>query len=118
MRVPIAHALGFPERIASGASWLDLAAGPALAFERPDETRFPCLGLARAALVEGGIAPAVLNAANEIAVEAFLERRIGFLRIADVIAGARRDIPPAAVESIAHVIEADARAREIGRAHV
>lgn len=113
MRVPIAHVLGFPERIASGATWLDLAAGPALAFERPDEARFPCLGLAREALAEGGIAPAVLNAANEVAVEAFLERRIGFLRIADVIGGTRRAIPRAEVESVAHVADADARARAV-----
>jgi len=118
MRVPIAHVLGFPERIASGATWLDLAAGPALAFERPDEARFPCLGLAREALAEGGIAPAVLNAANEVAVEAFLERRIGFLRIADVIAGTRRAIARAEVQSVAHVVEADARARAVAREHV
>ena len=113
MRVPIAHVLGFPERIASGATWLDLASGPALAFERPDEARFPCLRLARDALAEGGIAPAVLNAANEVAVEAFLERRIGFLRIADVIAATRRAIPRADVESVAHVVETDHRARAI-----
>src|SRR4029077_7694715 len=76
MRVPIAHALGFPERIESGAKSLDLAALKGLSFERPDEARFPCLSLAYAALRAGGTAAAVLNAANEIAVEAFLAARL------------------------------------------
>lgn len=118
MRVPIAHALGFPERIESGARWLDLAAGPALSFEAPDVQRFPCLRLAREALAEGGVAPAVLNAANEIAVEAFLARRIGFMAIADVIASVRAAFSAGPVEEIAHVLDIDRRARSLARESV
>ena len=118
MRVPIAHALGFPERIESGARWLDLAAGPALSFEAPDVQRFPCLRLAREALVEGGVAPAVLNAANEVAVEAFLARRIGFMAIAEVIASVRAAFTAGPVEEIAHVLDIDRRARSLARESV
>jgi len=82
MRTPIAHALGWPERIASGVSMLDLTMHGRLDFERPDPVRFPCLRLAREALSVGAAAPCVLNAANEIAVDAFLERRIRFTDIA------------------------------------
>ncbi|MGE3928257.1 MAG: 1-deoxy-D-xylulose-5-phosphate reductoisomerase, partial [Lautropia sp.] len=84
MRVPIAHALGYPERIESGASLLDLAAHGRLDFEAPDEQRFPCLALARAALAAGGGAPCVLNAANEVAVERFLAGAIRYTDIARV----------------------------------
>src|SRR5437899_7085077 len=93
MRVPIAHALGYPERIASGARPLDLTAMKALSFERPDERRFPCLRLAYSALERGGTAPAVLNAANEVAVEAFLAGRLPFTGIARVIADALDAVP-------------------------
>ena len=113
MCVPIAHALGFPERIASGARWLDLVAGPALAFEHPDGGRFPCLGLARDALREEGIAPAVLNAANEVVVEAFLQGRLGFTAIAEVISAVRARFSPEPVADIAHVLEVDRRARAV-----
>ncbi|MCX7229394.1 MAG: 1-deoxy-D-xylulose-5-phosphate reductoisomerase [Burkholderiales bacterium] len=82
MRTPIAHALAWPQRIDSGASLLDLAAHGRLDFERPDPIRFPCLRLAREALAVGAAAPCVLNAANEVAVDAFLERRIRFTDIA------------------------------------
>ncbi len=85
MRVPIASCLAWPERVETGATPLDLAAVATLAFEAPDPVRFPALGLARAAMVAGGGAPCILNAANEIAVEAFLARRIGFLAIAETI---------------------------------
>src|SRR5206468_1794478 len=85
MRVPIAHALGFPERIESGAQPLDLALLKNLSFEHPDPARFPCLNLAYRALQAGGTAPAVLNAANEVAVEAFLAGRLPFTGIAAVI---------------------------------
>ena len=84
MRTPIAHALGWPERIESGVSMLDLATHGRLDFERPDPVRFPCLRLALEALSAGAAAPCVLNAANEIAVDAFLERRIRFTDIARV----------------------------------
>ena len=85
MRVPIAYALAHPERIGSGAQPLDLADLKNLAFEKLDPQRFPCLQLAYAAMRAGGSAPAVLNAANEVAVEAFLARRIPFTAIPGVI---------------------------------
>ncbi|MGE0873900.1 MAG: 1-deoxy-D-xylulose-5-phosphate reductoisomerase [Burkholderiales bacterium] len=118
MRVPIAHALGFPWRIESGASWLDLTKTPSLSFEQPDHARFPCLLLAREALQEEGISPAVLNAANEIAVEAFLERRIGFTAIAEVIAAVRSRVQGAPVRDIAHILDVDRAARAIAREQV
>ena len=85
MRVPIAYGLAFPGRMASGAKVLDLTRQPALEFSEPDEDRFPCISLGRAALEAGGTAPAVLNAANEIAVAAFLSNRIGFQQIPAII---------------------------------
>jgi 1-deoxy-D-xylulose-5-phosphate reductoisomerase len=86
MRIPIAHCLGWPSRISWQAPKLDLAAVGSLSFAAPDMTRFPALKLARDALEVGGAAPTVLNAANEVAVEAFLGRRIGFADIASVVA--------------------------------
>jgi 1-deoxy-D-xylulose-5-phosphate reductoisomerase len=85
MRTPIAHGLAWPERIESGVSSLDIISHGRLDFAAPDVERFPCLRLAREACEHGGTASTVLNAANEIAVEAFLQQRIGFLAIADVI---------------------------------
>ena len=85
MRIPIAHALAWPERLATASPRLDLAAIARLDFLPPDEVRFPALRLARHALRDGGGAPTILNAANEIAVAAFLGRRIGFLDIAGVV---------------------------------
>jgi 1-deoxy-D-xylulose-5-phosphate reductoisomerase len=85
MRIPIAHALGSPDRISSGAQALDLVAIGQLGFQAPDLNRFPCLGLAMAAAEAGGAAPVVLNAADEVAVAAFLEGRIGFGEIAAVV---------------------------------
>jgi len=85
MRVPIAHALAWPERIATPVARLDLAAAGRLDFEQADRVRFPALALAEAALAAGGCRPCVLNAANEVAVAAFLEGRIGFLDIAAVV---------------------------------
>jgi 1-deoxy-D-xylulose-5-phosphate reductoisomerase len=115
MRVPIAHALGFPERIESGAVPLDLAAIGTLSFERPDPQRFPCLGLAYAALREGGTAPAVLNAANEVAVAAFLDGKLRFTAIPQVIEHALRTAPATAADSLATVLDADRRARAAAR---
>ncbi len=86
MRTPIALALSWPERLSTPVSRLDLVALKSLSFEAPDHDRFPALGIATAALNRGGAAPAVLNAANEVAVKAFLERRIGFLDIAPTVA--------------------------------
>jgi 1-deoxy-D-xylulose-5-phosphate reductoisomerase len=85
MRTPIAYALAWPQRISSPSLRLDLAAVKQLTFEAPDFQRFPCLGLAKGCLRAGGLAPTILNAANEVAVQAFLGRRIGFLDIARVI---------------------------------
>jgi 1-deoxy-D-xylulose-5-phosphate reductoisomerase len=85
MRVPIAHALAFPERWSSGVSGLDLVRLGSLRFQAPDLARFPCLKLARAAMEAGGGAPIALNAANEVAVEAFLQGRLGFTGIAALI---------------------------------
>jgi 1-deoxy-D-xylulose-5-phosphate reductoisomerase len=86
MRTPIALALSWPERLATPVSRLDLVALKSLSFDAPDHDRFPALGIATEALNRGGAAPAVLNAANEVAVKAFLERRIGFLDIATTVA--------------------------------
>lgn len=113
MRTPIAHALAWPERIDSGVSPLDLFAIGRLDFERPDEQRFPCLRLAREAVQAGGSAPAMLNAANEVAVEAFLQRRIRFTDIARMIEAVLNALPVRAVEALDTVFEADARAREL-----
>jgi len=111
MRTPIAHALGWPERIGSGVESLDILRAARLDFEAPDATRFPCLGLARAAAEAGGTAPAVLNAANEVAVEAFLQRRLSFLEIPEVIERvlARHQTLPA--RSLDDVLGADDWAR-------
>jgi len=118
MRVPIAHALGFPERIESGARALDLGAIGSLSFEKPDAARFPCLGLAYAALRSGGTAPAILNAANEIAVEAFLGGRLRYTAIARVIEEVLERVARGAAEELAAVLDADARARRAAAACV
>jgi len=118
MRVPIAHALGFPERIASGAQPLDLAVLKTLSFEAPDEQRFPCLGLAYAALRAGGTAAAALNAANEVAVEAFLARRLPFTAIPGVIEDTLGATRPAPAGDLAAVLAADADARRIAAQRV
>ncbi|MGZ8289191.1 MAG: 1-deoxy-D-xylulose-5-phosphate reductoisomerase [Telluria sp.] len=111
MRTPIAHALAFPERIESGVAQLDLTAIGTLQFEKPDYKRFPCLALAFEALVAGGTAPALLNAANEVAVQAFLERRIGFRDIDRVIARVMHENDHGPASSIDAVMAQDARAR-------
>ena len=118
MRVPIAHALGYPERIDSGARPLDLTIMRNLSFERPDEQRFPCLRLAYAALRAGGTAPAVLNAANEIAVEAFLGGRLPFTGIAGIIAETLAAVPAQPADELASVIAADAQSRSWAAARV
>jgi 1-deoxy-D-xylulose-5-phosphate reductoisomerase len=118
MRVPIAHALAHPQRIESGVQPLNLAALRNLSFEQPDERRFPCLGLAYAALRAGGTAPALLNAANEVAVEAFLARRLPFTGIARVIEETLSQLAPAAAHELAAVLDADARARRAAAALV
>ena len=111
MRTPIAHAMAWPERIDSGVAALDLFAVGQLNFERPDLQRFPCLDLAYRALRASGNAAAVLNAANEVAVAAFLDRRLPFLGIADLIAATLDSVPQAAVPDLAAVLEADRQGR-------
>ncbi len=111
MRTPIAHALAWPERIDSGVAPLDLFAVAQLNFERPDLARFPCLDLAYRALRAEGNAAAVLNAANEVAVAAFLERRLSFLGIAELIAATLDAVPQAALPDLAAVLEADRQGR-------
>ena len=115
MRTPIAHALAFPERIDSGVAPLDLFSIGKLEFEEPDFERFPCLGLAYRALRSGGTAPAVMNAANEEAVSAFLDRSIDFLRISGLIDAALEQFPATAVSSLDEVLAADASARAFVR---
>jgi 1-deoxy-D-xylulose-5-phosphate reductoisomerase len=112
MRIPIAHTLAFPRRMATPAQPLDLAAIGRLEFEAPDEQRFPALRLARAALEADGGEAIVLNAANEIAVAAFLVRRIGFLDIARLVERALAQAAPPAPRSIAEVLDIDRAARE------
>ena len=111
MRVPIAHALAYPERIESGVRTLDLGAIGNLSFHHPEPDRFPCLGLAYAALRAGGTVPAVLNAANEIAVEAFLAGRLRFTAIAHVIDETLQRVAAGAGETLEAVLDADRRAR-------
>ena len=115
MRTPIAHALAWPRRISSPSRRLDLPAVAQLTFRAPDHERFRCLGLALDCLNRGGLAPTVLNAANEIAVAAFLSRRIGFLDIPRVVETPLDESPGANVEaeSLDGVLAADARAREL-----
>ena len=111
MRTPIAFALGYPERIDAGVESLDLAALGRLNFSEPDHARFPCLELARAALRAGGSAPTVLNAANEVAVAAFLESRLAFDRIPALIGQVLAEVPVASLNNLEDVFECDCRAR-------
>ena len=115
MRTPIANALAWPERIDSGVAPLDLFAIARLDFQAPDEQRFPCLRLARQAAEAGNSAPAVLNAANEVAVQAFLERRIRFPEIAGMIEQVLEQEPVVPLPSLDAVFAADQRARELSR---
>ncbi len=110
MRTPIAYALGFPERIDAGVPALDLM-GSQLQFEAPDLERFPCLQLAFDALTAGGYAPAVLNAANEVAVDAFLNRRCGFADIPRAIAHALAQLPASSPDGLDDLLDADRQAR-------
>jgi 1-deoxy-D-xylulose-5-phosphate reductoisomerase len=111
MRTPIAHALAHPERIDSGVQALDLFTMGSLQFERPDLQRFPCLRLAYQALKAGGSAPAVLNAANEVAVASFLAGRLAFTRIAGVVEEVLARVPPGRAPTLEDVLAADALAR-------
>ncbi|AQS88353.1 1-deoxy-D-xylulose 5-phosphate reductoisomerase [Neoasaia chiangmaiensis NBRC 101099] len=118
MRVPIANTLAWPERMSTSAPRLDLVALSRLDFEAPDEVRFPALRLAREALRAGGAAPTVFSAANEIAVEAFLTRRIGFTAIGDVIAYAMEKLGAPTVDDLDAVLHWDAEGRREAEAFV
>ena len=113
MRTSLAVGLGWPERIASGVAGLDLLAHPRLDFEAPDMDAFPCLRLAWDAMAAGGTAPAVLNAANEVAVSAFLQGQIGFLSIPALVEDALAALPAAPADSLEVLLAADAQARRL-----
>ncbi len=113
MRVPIAHTLAWPDRMATPMEPLDLVKIGRLDFEACDPVRFPALALARAALEAGGARPAILNAANEVAVAAFLARRIGFLEIAAIVADTLERYDPQAPATVESVLAVDAEARRI-----
>ncbi len=119
MRVPIQYALTYPSRVATDGNWmgLDFAAVGQLSFRKPDSQRFPCLRLARLALERGGATPCFMNAADEIAVEAFLERRLRFTGIPRVVEKVMEDAPRVEMNSLENVLgcdqEARARAREV-----
>lgn len=113
MRVPIAHALAWPQRMATPMAPLDLASLGRLDFEAADTVRFPALALAQEALAAGGARPAILNAANEVAVAAFLAGRIGFLEIAAIVADTLDKYDPGSPDSLDAVLEVDAGARRI-----
>ncbi len=112
MRVPIAYALTYPDRIDSDLPSLDLAAMGDLTFEAPDFDRFPCLRLAHEVMDQGQTFPAVLNAANEIAVQAFLERKIGYKDIPELIESTLNNHQPHTVQTIEDVLQADDWARK------
>lgn len=113
MRTPIAYALGWPNRIEAPSPRLDLASVGKLQFEKPDAQRFPSIELARQALRDGAMAPTVLNAANEVAVAAFLDRRIGFLDIARTVGETMERLPSTPMGSLDDVISIDSTARRL-----
>ena len=112
MRTPIAYGLAWPERIDAGVETLDLFQVARLDFEAPDEVRFPCLGLAREAMQQGGMAPVVLNAANEIAVDAFLQRQLRFTAIGQLVAEILSRPYEGRVDSLESVLATDQWARQ------
>jgi 1-deoxy-D-xylulose-5-phosphate reductoisomerase len=118
MRTPIAHALAYPERIESGVAQLNLADIGRLEFEKPDFNQFPCLKLAYDALAAGGSAAAVLNAANEVAVDAFLNLQLGFRKIDQLIAHVMDKLPSQSVQDIESLLEQDHLARTVARTYL
>jgi 1-deoxy-D-xylulose-5-phosphate reductoisomerase len=117
MKAPIAYALSYPERVSTGVKPLDLTDLSGLTFSKPDIEKFPCLGLAYRALADGESMPAVMNAANEVAVDSFLEGRITFLQISQLIEETMNNHKAGRLSSIEDVLEADlwgrSKAREI-----
>ncbi|HEY4215431.1 MAG TPA: 1-deoxy-D-xylulose-5-phosphate reductoisomerase [Steroidobacteraceae bacterium] len=118
MRTPIAHALGWPDRIASGVEFLDLIRQGRLDFQAPDPVRFRCLALAQAAARTGGLHPVALNAANEVAVQAFLERRLNFPEISAVIEAVLTTTPGGAIGALDDVLVTDAEARRLAHEYL
>ncbi len=118
MRTPIAHALAYPDRIEAGVSWLDLTRVGQLSFEAPDTRRFPCLALAYQALAAEGAAPTVLNAANEVAVAAFLAYRIPYPAIAETIGHCLEHFAARTVAELDDLIAIDQEARRVAEAHI
>ncbi len=118
MRTPIAYALGFPDRIESGVGSLDLCRIAALHFEEPDYSRFPCLALAFEALEAGGAAPTILNAANEVAVQCFLDGKIRFPAIPNVISGTLDKLGAPRLNSLEEAFEIDRMARIAAREQI
>jgi 1-deoxy-D-xylulose-5-phosphate reductoisomerase len=116
MRTPITHALAYPDRVDAGVPALELVRQGALTFESPDHERFPCVRLATDALRAGGTAPAVLNAANEVAVAAFLSARIRYTDIAPACAEALARLPTRPVHALEDALAADSEARAVARA--
>ncbi len=113
MRTPIAHALAWPDRIESGVSMLDLVSMPDLEFVEPDMERYPCLRLAKEAMQLGGTATTILNAANEIAVQAFLDKKLNFIDIAKTVEYVLEQIASRTADSIETVVDEDKRARMV-----
>ncbi|OCZ59909.1 1-deoxy-D-xylulose-5-phosphate reductoisomerase [Acinetobacter seifertii] len=118
MCTPIAHALAWPERLQTSVPALDLFEYSQLNFQAPDTQKFPALNLARQAMRAGGLAPTILNAANEIAVEAFLNERIGFTHIPQVVEHTLQDLENAAAESIECILEKDKMARSVAQQYI
>ena len=118
MRTPIAHGLGWPERLEAGVASLDIIARESLDFEPPDLEAFPCLKLATQAAEAGDGAPVVLNAANEVAVAAFLAERLSFTGIAELVAAALAEVPRPRCGTLEEVLALDRRARETAERHL
>jgi len=113
MRTTLAVGLAWPQRVEAGVAGLDLLAQGRLDFEAPDTDAFPCLALAWQAMAAGGTAPAILNAANEVAVSAFLQQRVSFLAIPALVANALATLPAEPADTLAVLLDADARARRL-----
>lgn len=118
MRTPIAHAMAWPERFDSGVAPLNIFEVGHMDFEQPDLQRFPCLRLAYEAIKAGGIMPTVLNAANEIAVEAFLNEQVRFTDIARIIERSMAEFTADSADTLEHILAADSQAREVAKAMI
>ena len=118
MCTPIAHALAWPERISTHVAPLDLFVHSQLNFQQPDTQRFPALKLARQAMQQGGIAPAILNAANEIAVAAFLHEKITFTQIPQIVEHTLNSMDNRTADQLEVILQADRQARDIARQFV